>query len=167
MVRLGHRGWCQRAACAVPEAVRPEGGRLIVVLDSGGVEGLAPIDEQRRARLRVLREHASDIVVPAAVLAEGMFTGNAGHDYHVRRLLDMVDIAPVEPAIGYSAGSMRRQAIDGGLDPAPSGVDVIVAAEADARAARDEVRIVTSDGGDFEVLASLGDNVERLSVLVL
>jgi len=146
---------------------RAEVGRLIVVLDTGGVESLAPIDEVRRARLRVLREQAADIVLPAAVLAEGVLTGNVGHDYHARRLLDVVNTAAVDAGIGHAAGALRREAIAGGLDSAPSGVDVIVASEADARASRDVVTIVTSDGDDFEVLASLAENAGRLSVLVV
>lgn len=137
------------------------------MLDTGGVEGLAPIDEVRRARLRVLREQAADIVLPAAVLAEGVLMGRVGHDYHARRLLDVVNIASVDAVIGHAAGALRREAIAGGLDPAPSGVDVIVASEADVRASREEVKIVTSDGDDFEVLASLADNAGRLSVLVV
>ncbi len=146
--------------------VRPR-RRLIVVLDTGGVDGLAPVDEERRARLRVVREEATDIVLPAAVLAEGVLTGNPDHDYHVRRLLDVVDVTAVDAAIGHAAGAIRGEAISGGLTPTPSGVDVIVAAEADARAWRDEVQIVTSDGDDFQVLASLADNASRLSVLVV
>ena len=46
------------------EAHRREGSRLIVVLDTGGVDGLTPIDTKQRARLRALREPADDIVVP-------------------------------------------------------------------------------------------------------
>lgn len=115
----------------------------------------------------MLREHATDIVLPAAVLAEGVFTGNVGHDYPVRPLLHAVNTTAVEASRGHAAGGLRRKAIDGGLDPVPSGVDVIVAAEADARASREEARIVTSDGGDFEVLASLAENAGRLSVLVV
>jgi hypothetical protein len=41
-----------------------------------------------------------------------------------------------------------------GMQPAPSGVDVVVAAIADARAVRDETVIVTSDSGDFQILGS-------------
>lgn len=96
-----------------------------------------------------------------------MLTGNVGHDYHARRLLDVVYIAAVDAVVGHAAGDLRRQAIAGGLDPAPSGVDVVVASEADARASRDEVTIVTSDGDDFEVLASRAGNAGRLSVLVV
>jgi predicted nucleic acid-binding protein len=98
-------------------------------------------------------------------LAEGVLTGNVGHDYHAPRLLDMVNVAAVDAGIGHAAGTLRREAIAGGLDPAPSGVDVIVAAEADARASRGDVRIVTSDGDDFKVFASLAENAGRLSVL--
>lgn len=115
----------------------------------------------------MLREEATDVIVPAAVLAEGVLTGNVGHDYHVRRLLDVVNITTVDESIGYSAGAMRQAAIRGALDPAPSGVDAIVAAEADMRAGSDDVRIVTSDGEDFEVFASLIENPARLSILVV
>lgn len=115
----------------------------------------------------MLREQATDLVLPAAVLAEGVLTGNVGHDYHVRRLLDVVNITDVDGATGHAAGALRQEAIRAGLDPTPSGVDAIVAAEADARATRDDVRIITSDGADFELLSSLGTNAVRLSVLVV
>jgi len=93
-----------------------------------------PLDEQRRARLRVLREHAADLIVPAAVLAEGVLTGNVGHDYHVRRLLELTKVTDVAEELGYAAGALRQEAIRVGFVPPPSGVDAIVAAEADARA---------------------------------
>lgn len=144
-----------------------EGSRLIVVLDTGGVEGLAPLDERRRARLRVLREHVEDLVVPAAVLAEGVLTGNAGHDYHVRRLLELADVTDVAEELGHAAGALRQEAIRAGFDPPPSGVDAIVAAEADARARGDDVQIITGDGDDFELLASLSRNAARLSLLIV
>jgi hypothetical protein len=100
------------------------------------------------------------------VLAEGVLNGHVGHDYHVRRLLESVSVADVYESTGFSAGALRQAAIGAGLDPAPSGVDAIVAAEADIRARSDEVRIITSDRGDFELLASLGSNAARLSVLL-
>lgn len=140
---------------------------MIVVLDTGGVEGIAPLNERRRARLRVLRLHAADLIVPAAVLAEGVFTGNAGHDYHIRRLLELLEVTEVAEELGHAAGALRQEATRSGFDPPPSGVDAIVAAEADARAGGDDVQIVTSDGGDFELLASLGTNAARLSLLVV
>lgn len=149
------------------EARHREGRRLIVILDTGGVDGIAPIDAKRRARLRALLEQADDIVVPAAVLAEGVFTGHAGHDHHVRQLLTHVDVAATTEAIGYTAGSLRQVAIAAGMQPAPSGVDAVVAAEADARAANDDVQIITTDDDDLELLASLATNTERLSVLAL
>lgn len=140
---------------------------MIVVLDTGGVEGLAPIDEERRARLRLLRDRADDLIAPAAVLAEGVLTGHAGHDYHVRRLLDVVDIADVDASTGHAAGALRRAAIDAGMKPPPSGVDAVVAAAAVERAALDQVVIVTSDDGDFQMLGSLATNAAQLSVLVV
>jgi len=101
------------------------------------------------------------------VLAEGVLTGNVGHDYHVRRLLELSDVTDVAEELGYAAGALRQEAIRGGFDPPPSGVDAIVAAEADARAGGDDVQIITSDGGDFELLASFGTNAARLSLLVV
>jgi hypothetical protein len=144
-----------------------EGSGLIVILDTAGVDGLAPLDERRRARLRVLRQHAADLVVPAAVLAEGVLTGRVRHDHHVRRLLELATVTSVAEELGHAAGALRQEAIRGGFDAPPSGVDAIVAAEADARAAGDEVQIVTSDGGDFELLGSLCTNAARLSLLVV
>ncbi|MGH9030564.1 MAG: hypothetical protein ACRDZV_00420 [Acidimicrobiia bacterium] len=157
----GPAATCQREA----EARNSEGERLIVVLDTGGVEGLAPIDEKRRARLRALREHADDIVVPAAVLAEGLFTGHVGHDHHVRQLLRNVHVVATTESVGYAAGSMRQTAMGAAVAPPPSGVDAVVVAEADARAASEDVRIITTDDDDFVLLASLATNAGRLSVV--
>ena len=140
---------------------------MIVVLDTGGVEGLAPIDDVRRARLRLLRDHADDIVVPAAVLAESVLSGHAGHDYHVQRLLKVVTITDVDEATGHAAGSLRRSAMAAGMKPPPSGVDTVVAAVADARAGHDQVLIVTTDGGDFELLGAGAESAAQLSVLVV
>lgn len=164
MVRVGASrpaSACEREA----EARSSEGRRLIVILDTGGVEGLAPIDEKRRARLRALREQADDIVLPAAVLAEGLFSGHVGHDRHVRQLLRDVHVAPTTESTGYAAGSMRQAAIRAAVAPPPSGVDAVVVAEADARATSEDVQIVTTDDDDVELLASLATNAGRLSVL--
>ena len=140
---------------------------MIVVLDTGGVEGIAPIDEMRRARLRLLREQAQDLVVPAAVLAESVLTGHPGHDFHVQRLLELIDVIDVDAEMGFAAGTLRRAAIAGGADPPPSGVDTLVVATADARTSDDEVLVVTSDGDDFELLASLATRADRLRLLVV
>jgi hypothetical protein len=78
-----------------------------------------------------------------------------------------VHIADVGAELGYAAGALRQNAIRAGLDPPPSGIDAVVAAEADDRAASDDVQIVTSDGGDMELLASLAAHVERLTVVVV
>jgi predicted nucleic acid-binding protein len=140
---------------------------MIAVLDTGGVEGLAPIDEERRARLRLLRDRVDDLVLPAAVLAESVLTGHAGHDFHVRRLIEIVNISDVDASTGHAAGALRRAAVDAGMRPPPSGVDTVVAASADARAAHDDVLIVTSDDEDFQMLGALVTNAARLSVLVV
>jgi hypothetical protein len=140
---------------------------MIAVLDTGGVEALAPIDEERRARLRLLRNRADDLVLPAAVLAESVLTGHAGHDFHVRRLLEVLNVADVDASTGHAAGALRLTSMGAGMKPPPSGVDAVVAAAADARAARDDVVIVTSDGGDFQMLGSLAANAARLAVLIV
>lgn len=140
---------------------------MIAVLDTGGVSALAPDDERSRARLRALRQRTDDLVMPAAVLAEGLLTGHPGRDYHVRRLLDLVDIESVDESLGHVAGELRTGAIRNGVDPPPSGVDALVVAVADRRAARGEVVIVTSDADDVEALALLADHALRLSIQII
>lgn len=115
----------------------------------------------------MLLENVSDLVVPAAVLAEGVLTGHVGHDHHVRRLLELAHVADVDEELGYSAGALRRAAIRAGVDPPPSGVDAVVAAEADDLATGDDVQIITSDGDDMELLASLAEHAGRLTVVVV
>ncbi|MGH9268411.1 MAG: hypothetical protein ACRD0D_09565, partial [Acidimicrobiales bacterium] len=110
---------------------------------------------------------ATDFVVPAAVLAEGVLSGRAGHDFHVRRLLGLVAVADVDEGLGYAAGAIRQEAILGGVDPAPSGVDAIVAATADAVAAHSDVQVITSDADYIVILASLVEHANRVSVVVV
>ena len=125
------------------------------------------MDEQRRARLRLLRAGATDLVVPAAVLTEGVLTGNSGHDYHVRRLLSFARIAAVDEERGYAAGALRQDAIRAGFDPPPSGVDAAVVAEADDLASTDEIAIVTSDSDDIELLVAFAAHAERITVVAV
>lgn len=73
-------------------------------------------------------------------------------------------MSTTEP-VGFAAGRMRQAAIRAGFDPPPSAVDAIVAAEADARASIAEVRVVTTDADDLELLATLATNAERIAVL--
>ena len=101
------------------------------------------------------------------MLAEGVLTGHVGHGYHVRRLLDLAYVADVDEELGYSAGALRQAAIRAGFDPPPSGVDAVVAAEADDLANGDDVQIITSDGDDVELLASLAEHAGRLAVVVV
>lgn len=166
MAGLRHRSGAETEGCQ-DRRTSSEGGGLIAVLDIGGVEGLAPIDEERRARLRLLRDRTDDLVLPAAVLAESVLTGHAGHDFHVRRLLEVANIADVDESTGHAAGALRLASMGAGMKPPPSGVDSVVAAAADARAGHDDVLVVTSDGGDFQMLGSLATNAGRLSVLVV
>jgi predicted nucleic acid-binding protein len=138
---------------------------VISILDTSGVSALTPIDERSRARLRALRAETDEIIVPAAVLAEGVLSGHPGRDHHVRRLLGAVAIAEVDEHIGFAAGALRARTIRAGADPAPSGVDAMVVAVADERAAIDDVQIVTSDLEDLGALASFGHHAERVGTL--
>lgn len=151
-------------ACARPSSLSGEGGPLIAVLDTAALRALAGADERSQARLRALRARTTDMLVPAAVLAEGVFTGHRGHDYHVGRLLEAVAVVVVDRALGLVAGDMRHAALHAGGRSAPSAVDAIVAAVADDRARRDDVTIVTSDPADIGLLASLGDNARRVTI---
>ena len=104
-------------------------------------------------------------MLPAAVLAESVLTGNVGHDYHVGRLLDTLNVQDSDEPNGHAAGALRRAAMNEGVDPPPSGIDVIVMAVADEHAARDDVKVVTSDVEDFTILSALAANGGRLSLL--
>lgn len=137
---------------------------MIAVLDTGAIDALTPLNEKGRARLRALRQRVQDLSLPSSVLAEGLLSGHPGRDYHVRRLLEVVDIADVDEELGYAAGLLRRRAMRAGADPAPSGVDATVVAFADRRAANDEVLIVTSDPEDIEALAIFTNHPQRLSI---
>lgn len=132
------------------------------VLDTGGVSALAPVDEKTRARLRSLRKQVDDIVLPAAVLAEGLLTGH-GRDHGVRHLLSRLNVLDIDAELGISAGRLRTLAIAGGAKPAPSGVDAIVAAAADA--VGDDVVLVTSDPDDMEALLTHADHPGRVVIL--
>lgn len=106
----------------------------------------------------------SDLVVPAAVLAEGVFTGHPGHDLHVGRLLAVIEVAPLDRDLGLEAGALRGQALREQPDNLPSAVDAVVVAVADALAARDDVVMITSDPDDLELLGSFAEHADRLSV---
>lgn len=134
---------------------------MIAVLDTSAVDYLNGATEAGRARLRALRELCDDLVMPAAVLAEGILPGGKP-DYHVRRLLAVVQIRPVDEFLGFAAGVLRRAAVRGGSRRKPSGVDAIVAAAADA--AGDEVILITSDEADMSALLSIAINASRISL---
>ena len=138
---------------------------MIAVLDTGGVSALAPSDATSRARLRALRQQVDGLVIPAAVLAEGVLSGHPGRDHHVRRLLQIVTVADLGERLGHAAGALRSAAIADGASPPPSGVDATVAATAVARAATGQVVVVTSDVGDLHRLLEHGRHPDRVSLL--
>lgn len=137
---------------------------MIAVIDTGGISALAPTDQRSRARLRALRARADDIVLPTAVLAEGVLTGHPGRDHHVRRLLGLVSFDDIGEAVGHAAGRLRTAATRADADPPPSGVDAMVVAVADQRASTDDVLVVTSDSDDIEALAVFTVHTERFAI---
>lgn len=137
---------------------------MIAILDTGGVSALAPTDERARARLRALREQVDDMVIPAAVLTEGVLSGHPGRDHQVRRLLQSVEVATLDEALGFAAGRLRSECLRADDRHPPSGVDAAVTATADARAGTTTAVIVTGDPGDIGALAAHATNRQRLSV---
>lgn len=137
---------------------------MIAVLDTEGVGALAADPRGSRARLRILRRDLEDVVVPAAVLAEGLFTGNPAHDVPVHRFLQMASITDITERLGRHAGALRQATVGRNGGPHPSGVDAIVAAVADQHAAGAHVVIVTSDPDDLGALTQHADHGERLSI---
>lgn len=137
---------------------------VVIVLDTGAVSRVLPSSDSGRARLRALvgRSDRPDLVLPAAVLAEGLFTGQAGHDYHVRQLLSVVRVVDIDQSLGLAAGRLRREALAFGARP--SGVDAMVVAVADQLAAVQSVEIFTTDPDDLTYLAVFAEHVERISV---
>jgi hypothetical protein len=112
-----------------------------------------------------VRRIASDIVVPTALLAEGVLTGHVGRDYHIRRLLDVVGDIEIDRGLGLAAGVLRQQSLASGVTP--SGVDALVAAVADRLTIVGEVLVVTSDPEDLGALTSFADRPERISLLAV
>lgn len=143
----------------------PKGRAVIAVLDTASVSALAPDNEKARVRLRALRQRADDLVIPAAVLAEGLLTGHPGRDYHVRRFLDILAVADVDRALGMAAGALRTKAIGYSPDRPPSGVDATVAALADSCAANEAVEVITSDDHDMARLAAFGVHSDLVSIV--
>lgn len=136
---------------------------MIAVLDTSAVEFLNGATEDGRARLRALREACDDLVMPAAVLAEGVLAGRGGRDHHVRQLLAVVGIRPVDEVLGYAAGDLRRAAVQGGSRRNPSGVDAIVAAAANV--AGDDAMIITGDRDDMKALLATAANRDRIKLV--
>jgi predicted nucleic acid-binding protein len=140
---------------------------VIAILDTEGVGALAATPQEPRARLRVLRRQIDDVIVPAAVFAEGLFTGNPAQDVPVHRFLRTVEIPDVTERMGRAAGALRQATFARNGDRRPSGVDAIVAAIAGENAAHDDVVILTSDPEDFVALARGSDHVGRIAVEVV
>lgn len=162
MDSLGRSRTRRRHAPIVAEI--PASCQLIAVLDTGAISSFTETTTRGRSRLLALRLEAADIVVSTAVLAEGLLSGHVGRDHHISGLLTIVRISVVDASLGFAAGSLRRQATKTLTGPPPSGVDAIVAALADALAARDDVQIFTTDITDITALIAHARHRRRISI---
>ena len=126
----------------------------MLVLDSGGVTGLAERSQQAAALIVALREQ--DLwppLVPAIVLVECL-QGHPGRDAVANRFLKTCDVLEHVPeALARRAAWLRRQARRG------SAVDALVVAFAEPGGT-----VLTTDPGDLEALArrARGVRVERV-----
>ena len=121
-----------------------------LVLDSGGVTGLARRNTESLAKIQAFRrEGLWPPVVPSVVLVECL-TGKRRSDVNVNRFLKTCDIAEDVPApIARRAASLRAQARKG------SAVDALVVAVAEPGG-----DVLGSDIGDLRALAAYAVDVE-------
>jgi predicted nucleic acid-binding protein len=124
---------------------RPE---IRCILDSGGVTSLTGRSDDARSRLRWLRSHRGDVIVPTPVLAE-CTTGDAGRDAEVNRVLAALDkagaiIPAPDEATARRAGELRFRA------HTDDGIDALVAA------------VALGDGSAAVVLTSDPTDLSRL-----
>ena len=121
-----------------------------LVLDSGGVTGLARRNTESLAKIQAFRrEGLWPPVVPSVVLVECL-TGKRRSDVNVNRFLKTCDVAEDVPEpIARRAASLRAQARKG------SAVDALVVAVAEPGG-----DVLGSDIGDLRALAAYAVDVE-------
>ncbi|HVE46889.1 MAG TPA: hypothetical protein VNA57_09120 [Acidimicrobiales bacterium] len=120
-----------------------------LVLDSGGVTGLARRRQHTAALVTVLkRDGLWPPTVPSVVLVESL-SGQQHTDAHVNRLLKTCDIVEQLPApLARRAGALRTLAGQG------SAVDAVVVAMAEPGGT-----VLGSDLKDLRALAAFADDV--------
>lgn len=129
---------------------------MTLVLDAGGVSMLA--GHRARARQEELRRRGEwPPIVPAVVLTE-VLTGDHRGDFDRNRLLRLSDVRPVREELARAAAVLRSRVATS--RDAPSAVDAVVAAQADALGG---ATVLTSDPGDLTALAHLTTNEVRVS----
>ncbi len=121
----------------------------MLILDSGGVSGLAKPSSDMLVLMRTLREEGHwPPKVPSVVLIECL-QGHAGRDANENRLLKACEVVDEVPeALARRAALLRRLARRG------SAVDALVVASAEPGGV-----VLTSDPGDLEALAAHAEDV--------
>ncbi len=126
----------------------------MLVLDSGGVSGLAERSRQAAALILALREEGLwPPLVPSPVLVECL-EGHAGRDANENRFLKTCDVVEtVAESLARRAALLRRRARRG------SAVDAIVVALAEPGGT-----VLTSDPDDLNALASHAEHVKVVRI---
>ncbi len=130
-----------------------------ILLDSEALSALADDGRQMQAWATVARRTDSTLHASAVTLAE--VTDGTARDVRVRRAAKALRVEEVTEEIGYVAGRLRADAASARRKARDMTVDAVVAAT--ALSFRGPVVVLTTDGGDLELL--LADNqvkVERI-----
>jgi len=113
-----------------------------LVLDAGAFIAVDRDDRSMMARLRVAQIHGQELRTSAIVIAQ-VWRSPGGKQTRVARLLQAVDVRPVDERMGRDAGALLARA---GTDDPIDATVVVVARSGD--------RILTSDPDDIARLAS-------------
>ena len=113
-----------------------------LVLDAGAFIAVDRNDRSMIARLRVAQLRGHELRTSAIVIAQ-VWRGAGGKQVGIARLLQAVDVRPIDEQLARDAGALLAKA---GTDDPIDATVVLVARSGD--------RILTSDPGDIEHLAS-------------
>lgn len=118
-----------------------------VVLDAGGVSGLASDPAALAALIKVIEVPPR---IPVVVLCEAL-TGDHRRDHGVNRLLRECELVPIDDTLARAAARLRTRT---GRAGSISAVDALVAALA---AETPSCTVLTSDPNDIGTLLSYAD----------
>lgn len=117
-----------------------------LILDAGALVAADRDDRATMARIRASQRHGLELRSNAMVVAQA-WQDQSGRQVNLARLLRAVDVRSISPDDGKAAGVLLAKA--GSADPIDATV-VLLASPGD--------RILTSDAGDLDRLASAAGN---------